>query len=142
MGEHLLPAEAVRLGLAAADREDAVRQAGALLIDLGAVEPAYADAMLEREASLSSYVGAGFAIPHGTDASRALVRRAALAFLQFPGGVDWDGEQVQACVAIAAAADEHMGVMSQLATVLLDPDHAETLRTTTDPGEVVALLNP
>ena len=138
----VLTAEAVRLGCTAADRFDAVRQAGALLVELGAVEPAYADAMQERERMLSSFVGEGFALPHGTDEARALVRRAALAFLQFPDGVDWDGADVRACVAIAATADEHVGVMSTLAQVLIHPERAEELRTTDDPDRVVALLAP
>lgn len=138
----LLTSEAVRLRATAEDRFDAVRQAGALLVELGAVEPAYADAMREREQSLSSYVGEGFAIPHGTDAARALVRRGALAFLQFPAGVDWDGQDVRACIAIAASADEHVGVMSRLATVLLDPALAGELRTTADPARVLQILAP
>jgi mannitol PTS system EIIA component len=136
----LLTADAVRLGCTAAERFDAVRQAGALLVEIGAVQPAYADAMQERERSLSSFVGEGFAIPHGTDEARALVHRAALAFLQFPDGIDWDGQDVRACVAIAATADEHVGVMGQLARVLMDPDQAAELRTTDDPDRVLALL--
>jgi mannitol PTS system EIIA component len=104
------------------------------------VQPAYAEAMQERERSLSSFVGEGFAIPHGTDEARALVHRAALAFLQFPDGIDWDGQDVRACVAIAATADEHVGVMGQLARVLMDPDQAAELRTTDAPDRVLALL--
>jgi mannitol/fructose-specific phosphotransferase system IIA component len=138
----LLTADAVKLGCTATDRFDAVRQAGELFVGLGAVEPAYADAMQERELSLSSYVGEGFAIPHGTDASRVHVRRAALAFLQFPDGVDWDGDDVQACVAIAVASDEHVSVMAQLARVLVEPDAAEELRTTTEPARVLEILTP
>jgi mannitol/fructose-specific phosphotransferase system IIA component len=138
----LLTADAVRLRASAVDRFDAVRQAGALLVELEAVDPGYADAMQERELSLSSYVGEGFAIPHGTDAARALVRRGALAFLQFPDGVDWDGQDVRACIAIAASADEHVGVMSRLATVLLDPALAGELRTTSDPARVLLILAP
>jgi mannitol/fructose-specific phosphotransferase system IIA component len=138
----LLVADAVRLGCTAADRFDAVRQAGELLIGIGAVDPGYADAMQERERSLSSFVGEGFAIPHGTDAARSLVRRGALAFLQFPQGVDWDGNDVHACVAIAASHDEHMGVMAELAKVLLDPDRAHELRTTDDPARVLEILAP
>jgi mannitol PTS system EIIA component len=138
----LLVADAVQLGCTAAGPFDAVRQAGEALVRIGAVEPAYADAMQEREQSLSSFVGEGFAIPHGTDAARKLVRRGALAFLQFPDGVDWDGQDVRACVAIAASADEHVSVMSTLAQVLLDADQAEELRTTTDPGRVLELLAP
>jgi mannitol/fructose-specific phosphotransferase system IIA component len=138
----LLGPDAVRLGCTAVDRFDAVRQAGELLVGLGAVEPAYAVAMQERERSLSSFVGEGFAIPHGTDAARAYVHHAALAFLQFPDGVGWDGQDVRACVAIAASADEHVGVMSTLAQVLLDPDLAGELRTTTDPARVLEILTP
>jgi mannitol/fructose-specific phosphotransferase system IIA component len=138
----LLVADAVQLGCTAADRFDAVRQAGEALVRIGAVEPAYADAMQEREQSLSSFVGEGFAIPHGTDAARALVRRGALAFLQFPEGVDWDGQDVRACVAIAASADEHVGVMSTLAQVLLDTELAQELRTTSDPDRVLQILAP
>lgn len=138
----LLTAEAVQLGCNATDRFDAVRQAADLLIGLGAVESGYADAMQERERSLSSFVGEGFALPHGTDESRALVRRPALAFLQFPNGVEWDGEDVRACVAIAAARDEHVSVMATLARVLIQPAQAEELRTTDDPARVLALLAP
>jgi mannitol PTS system EIIA component len=82
----------------------------------------------------------GFAIPHGTDEARAPVHRAALAFLQFPDGIDWDGQDVRACVAIAATADERVGVMGQLARVLMDPDQAAELRTTDAPDRVLALL--
>lgn len=138
----LLTADGVRVGCTATDRYDAVRQAGEVLIALGAVEPGYAAAMQERERSLSSYVGEGFALPHGTDESRALVRRPALAFLQFPGGVDWDGEDVSACVAIAAARDEHVSVMATLARILVEPAKGEELRTTDDPQRVLALLRP
>lgn len=141
-GTQLLTAEAVRLGCTAVDRFDAVRQAGELLVGLGAVEPGYADAMQERERSLSSYVGEGFAIPHGTDAARALVRHGALAFLQFPAGIDWDGQDVRACVAIAAAENEHVGIMARLARVLLDPGQAEELRSTGDASRVLAILVP
>ena len=98
----VLTREGIRLGLAAEDKWDAIRQSGALLVALGAVEPEYADTMLERERSVTTYVGEGVAIPHGTDASRALVRRTTLGVLQFPAGVDWDGQRVSLCVAIAA----------------------------------------
>lgn len=113
-----------------------------MLIEIGAVEPEYADTMQEREQMVSSYVGESFAIPHGTDEGRAMVRRASLAFLQFPDGVDWEGDDVRVAIAIAAAENEHMGVMARLAQVLLEPETAQRLRTTDDPDEVIALLAP
>ncbi|HYV01590.1 MAG TPA: PTS sugar transporter subunit IIA, partial [Actinomycetota bacterium] len=83
MGE-LLAHGAVRLGLRASDRFDAVRQSGNVLVEIGAVEAPYVDAMLERERQISTSLGEGFAIPHGTDESRRWIRETRLVFLQFP----------------------------------------------------------
>jgi PTS system mannitol-specific IIA component/phosphocarrier protein FPr len=138
----VLAREAVRLAQHAHDKWDALRQSGALLVELGAVEAGYADAILERERQISTYMGEGVSIPHGTDASRALVRRTALGFLQFPDGVDWDGEMVYLCIPIAASGDEHVGVLSALAEVLVDGDSAAALRAATNVDDVLALLNP
>jgi mannitol/fructose-specific phosphotransferase system IIA component len=136
----VLTAEAVRLGLTATDKEDALRQCGAVLVEIGAAGPAYADAILEREQSVSTYMGEGFAIPHGTDASREHINRAALAFLQFPAGVDWNGKECFVCIAIASKSDEHIGILQSLAMVLSDPDSAVRLRETTAVDEVLTLL--
>jgi mannitol/fructose-specific phosphotransferase system IIA component len=142
MGDVLLTKEAVRVGLRAASRSEAVQQAGELLVEIGAVDAAYVDAMQEREESLSSYVGEDFALPHGTDASRKFIKRPAVAFLQYPGGIDWEGDHVRACIAIAARSDEHTEVMARLANILIDADKAELLRTTADPQDIVDLLEP
>lgn len=136
----VLSKDAIRLGLSAVDKWDAIRQSGALLDELGAVEPGYPAAMLERERSVSTYVGEGVAIPHGTDAARALVRRTTLGVLQFPAGVDWNGQRVTLCVAIAAKGDEHVAVLSALAQILMEPDKAAVLRTSSTVDDVYQML--
>lgn len=138
----LLDDRAIRLAESASDREDAVRRCGQALIDIGAVRAAYVDTMLERETSISTYVGEGVAIPHGTLAGKDAVSRDALAVLRFPDGVDWGGQAVTVCVAIAARGDGHVGILAQLAQILLDPGRAEALRNATDPEEVKRLLTP
>ncbi|WP_394326596.1 PTS sugar transporter subunit IIA [Nocardiopsis trehalosi] len=137
-----LTPEAVRTGLRAADKADAIDQAGRLLLELDAVEPGYLPAMHERERSVPTYIGEGVAIPHGTDAARALVRRTALAVLVFPDGVDWDGQDVRVVIGIAADGDSHMGVLSALAATLSAPDRAAALRAADDAATVIALLRP
>lgn len=137
----VLVREAVRLAQHADDKWDALRQSGALLEGLGAVDEGYSDAILEREGQISTYMGEGVAIPHGTDGARSLVRRTALGFLQYPDGVDWDGETVYLCIPIAASGDEHVGVLSALAEILVDDDSAAALRAATDVESVLALLN-
>lgn len=136
----VLPAAGIRLGLKATDKWDAIRQCGAVLLALDAVEAGYPDTMLEREKSVSTFIGEGVAIPHGTDESRALVKNTTLGVLQFPSGVDWDGQSVTICVAIAAKGNEHVTVLSALAQILMDPAQAERLRTSSSPEEVRTLL--
>jgi mannitol/fructose-specific phosphotransferase system IIA component len=94
---------------------------------------------------VSTYVGEGFAIPHGTNESREHVSRTALGFLQFPDGIEWDEDAdgpVFVCIPIAASGSEHLSLLATLAEVLLDPDLAKRLRETTDPHEVLQILAP
>jgi PTS system mannitol-specific IIA component len=138
----VLSRQAIRLGLSARSKEDAILVTGRILVELDAVEPGYVDAMLERERSMSTSLGAGFAIPHGTDESRVLIRRTALSFAQFPAGVDWGADQVFVCIGIAARDDEHIEILSQLANTLIEPDLAARLRAATTPDEVLTVLAP
>lgn len=138
----LLDRGAVRLAERAADRFDAVRRCGQVLVETGAVGPEYVEAMLEREHSISTYVGEGVAIPHATLAGKQAVRRDALAVLRFPETVDWEGEPVTVCVAIAARGDGHLAILAELADILVDGDRAATLRAATDIEDVIRLLEP
>lgn len=138
----LLDRRAIRLDEHATDRDDAIRRCGQALVDVGAVTAPYIDAMLEREQSISTYVGEGVAIPHGTLASKDTVDRDALSFVRFPDTVDWGGEPVTICIGIAARGDGHMGILAELAQILTEPGKAQALRATGDPDEVLRLLQP
>jgi PTS system mannitol-specific IIA component/phosphocarrier protein FPr len=96
--------------------------------------------MLERERLISTSLGEGFAIPHGTDESKRYIRETMLAFLQFPNGVAWDDDDVIVCVGIAAVGDEHVGVLANLARILTVPESAARLRAAERPEDVLAIL--
>jgi mannitol PTS system EIIA component len=138
----LLHLDAIDLDAHAESKEAAVRACGETLVRVGAVRPAYVDAMLERERTISTYVGEGVAIPHGTLAAKAAVVRDGLCYLRFAEPIDWDGDRVSVCVGIAAAGDGHVEVLAQLAQVLMDPDQARALRTATRPEDVLHVLQP
>jgi PTS system mannitol-specific IIA component len=138
----LLAESSIRLDSHATDRLDAVRQCGQALLEAGAVDESYIDAMLQREQSVSTFVGEGVAIPHGTLAGKEAVKQDALVVLRFPEGVDWDGNDVRVCVGIAAAGGGHIALLSQLAEILLDPAKAEQLRSATQAQQVYDLLTP
>jgi PTS system mannitol-specific IIA component len=138
----LLDPSAVRLGERVADRTEAVRRCGQVLVETGAVEPGYIDAMLERERDISTYVGEGVAIPHATLAGKQAVLRDALAVVGLAEPVDWDGQPVSVCVAIAARGDGHLAILAELAEILLDPQRARALREADAVDDVIRLLRP
>jgi len=138
----LLELRGIQLEAAAGGAEEAIRIAGQILVDIDAVDPSYVDAMLEREQSVSTVMGEGVAIPHGTNESKGAVLRNALSFTRFPDGVDWNGKPVTIAIGIAAQGNDHVGILSKLAMILVDPDKAEQLRDTTDAQQVLDLLSP
>jgi PTS system mannitol-specific IIA component len=137
----LLAAESVLFDVAAADVDDAIRLAGEALVAAGAVEPEYIAAMLERERTVSTYVGEGVAVPHGTLAAKGTVKRDAIVFLRLAEPVDWNGSEVTVVIGIAARGRGHIGLLSQLASVLLDPERGEALRAAATAADVVDALS-
>lgn len=134
--------ETVRLRARAHDKQDAIRQAGELLVQGGCVAPAYVNGMLARETTMSTYLGNGVAIPHGQHENRADVHRTGISVLQVPEGVEWEpGELAYLIIGIAANAEEHVGVLANLAEVIEDPDAASQLAQSTDPMVIVERLS-
>ncbi len=108
-------------------KEDAIREAGRLLVGSGAVTPAYIDAMLERERSISTYMGSYLAIPHGTNESKSGILRSAVSLVRYDDPVDWDGNEVRVVVGIAGAGGTHLEILSKVAIVFSDDDLARAI---------------
>jgi mannitol PTS system EIIA component len=138
----LLNEKSIVLDGRADSADEAIRAAGQVLVDVGAVDESYIEAMLAREQSVSTFMGEGFAIPHGTVESKDAVKRDALSFVRFPDGVDWNGNDVRVAIGIAASGNNHVGILSQLAQILVDPEQAKVLREADDPQEILSLLQP
>ena len=136
----LLQLAGITLDATVSSREEAVALCGAKLVELGAVSPEYADAMWEREQIFPSEMGEGFAIPHGTDESRAFVKFDQLVFLRLSEEITWVNEPVSVCVGIASAGDGHVEILGNLADILMDDDAAHMLRTSTNPEEIRDLI--
>lgn len=67
-----LTKELIELGATAKNKEEAIRLVGNLLVESGAVNKDYIESMLEREKTVSTYMGNFIAIPHGTDSSKKI----------------------------------------------------------------------
>jgi mannitol/fructose-specific phosphotransferase system IIA component len=136
----LLQLAGITLDATASSREEAVALCGKMLVELDAVSAEYADAMWEREQVFPSEMGEGFAIPHGTDESRAFVNFDQLVFLRLREEITWVNEPVSACVGIASAGDGHVEILGNLADILMDDDAAHILRNSTNPEEIRDLI--
>ena len=137
----VLAASAVVCGARAATRDEAIAQVGALLVAQGVVTDEYVTAMRAREEIVSTFLGNGIALPHGTSESKDAVRRTGIAVAQFPDGVPWGEERAYVVIGLAATSDEHIAVLSRLATILGDEEMCDRLRRTTDAGEIHRTLS-
>ena len=127
-------------GLPSESKKDAILRAGALLQASGYVDENYAPAMLERESITSTYMGQGLAIPHGTAQAKESVLHSGIVVLQYPGGVDFDGEKARLIVGIAGVGDEHLSILAKVAGALDDEEVLERLSTTTNTEEIFKIL--
>jgi mannitol/fructose-specific phosphotransferase system IIA component len=137
----ILSKDRISLQASAADKSDAIRKAGELLVKSGCVLPEYIDGMLKREESMSTSLGNGVAIPHGIYENRDHILHTGISVLQLTKPVEWDeGDQVFMVIGIAAQGDEHVGVLANLAEVIDNEETLAELLKTNDPDVVVKYL--
>src|SRR6266568_5206638 len=131
----------IRLQARAADKQEAIRQAGQLLVDSGYIDAGYIASMLGREEVANTYLGNGISIPHGLPKDRDLIKQTGIAVVQVPAGVTWNpGETAHLVVGIAAKSDEHIDVLRRLTRVLGDEEQVARLTRTTDPRDIIEAL--
>ena len=136
----VLTAEAVLLGGTATTRDEAIDEAGRLLVAIGAVDESYVAAMHERETSVSTFMGNGLAIPHGTNEAKSLIRHTAISVVRYAQPIDWKGQPAEFVVGIAGAGDDHLTVLQRLAEVFMDQGEIDRLRAAGTADEVLAVL--
>jgi PTS system mannitol-specific IIC component len=137
----VLSEESIVLSGTARTRDDAITEAGRLLVAAGAVDDSYVDAMHEREKSVSTFMGNGLAIPHGTNEAKPSIRRTAISFVRYADPIDWKGQPAEFVVGIAGAGDDHLAVLSSLAGIFTDDDAIARLRAASAPADVLAALD-
>ena len=140
MSAEVLSEESIVLSGAARTRDDAITEAGRLLVAAGAVDDSYVEAMHEREKSVSTFMGNGLAIPHGTNEAKPSIRRTAISFVRYPEPIDWKGQPAEFVVGIAGAGDDHLSVLGSLAGIFTDDAAIERLRSAATPADVLAAL--
>jgi PTS system mannitol-specific IIC component len=139
--EDVLARQSIVLGGSARTRDDAITEAGNLLVAAGAVDVAYVAAMHEREKSVSTAMGNSLAIPHGTNEAKGLIRRTAISFVRYDQPIDWNGKPAEFVLGIAGAGDDHLALLSRIAETFTDQDAVARLRAAATPDDVLAVLD-
>jgi PTS system mannitol-specific IIA component len=125
----------------ATTKDDAIREAGQILVDAGAVSPAYVDAMFEREKSVSTYMGNYLAIPHGTNEAKDTIAKSGLSVVRYEQPIDWDGNEVRFAVGIAGVNNGHLEILGKIAVIFSDMDEVDKMIAAGSAEEVYELLH-
>lgn len=136
----ILTKEKVKLNVMVKDKFEAIRMAGELLVQAGHVPQAYVDKMLEREQVSSTYLGAGLAMPHGTNDSKPLIQSTGMSVLVVPDGVDFGGEMAYLVIGLAAVGDEHMEVLSSVAVLASEDEDMQRILASKSEEELIAIF--
>ncbi|MFK0403866.1 PTS sugar transporter subunit IIA [Microbacterium sp. NPDC090225] len=137
----VLTLDQIRIHPGSVTQEEALQEATDILVSVGAVTPAYVDAMRQREETVSTFMGNGLAIPHGTNETKDAILASALSVVRYDGGVDWAGEPATFVIGIAGRGDEHLEILSQIAILFSDEDDVAKLTAAQTPDELFALLS-
>jgi mannitol/fructose-specific phosphotransferase system IIA component (Ntr-type) len=139
----VLPVDQILLPLTAADRLGAIDELlASLSLDTAALDRVRA-AVIAREHELTTGIGGGVAIPHARVEG---IDSPLLALGIAPDGLDFgaiDGAPVQLVFLLISGAeqtDAHLAVLSELCTLLNDPDWRGRLAACATAEEAASLL--
>lgn len=119
--------ENIFINVSVGSQNEAIEKAGQALVDSGAVTENYIQAMKDREDVVSTFMGNGLAIPHGTEEAKGNVIQSGLSLLQIPEGVDWNGVEVKVVVGIAGKDGEHLDLLSKIAITFSEEENVERI---------------
>ena len=102
------------------------------MCQLGYVDASYVDAMQEREKLVTTYMGMGIAIPHGTTQAKGTVKKTGIVLLQYPEGVVFGDEKANLVFGIAGIGDEHLDLLAKICEVLEDEAVLDEMKNTND----------
>ncbi|HIR88087.1 MAG TPA: PTS sugar transporter subunit IIA [Candidatus Fimimorpha faecalis] len=142
----LLKKDAILLGAAPKDKNEAIDILVGLHAKVGNItdKAQYKAGILEREEEGTTAIGEGIAIPHSKNAA---VKKAGIASMTVPAGVDYDsmdGEPSNLFFMIAApkdGADVHLDALARLSTLLMDTNFRTNLLAAKNADEYLKVID-
>lgn len=140
MSKEVLSKKNIILNCKSCTSDEAIKAIGQLLVDDGYIMPEYINGMLERDHSLSVYIGNELAIPHGEYDVKDYVIETGLAVMIYPEGIDWHGETAKIIVGIAANGNDHMAILSNIAIKFCEMETVDAVVASQDKDYVYDVL--
>lgn len=107
----------IRINCSVCTSDEAIRRVGIDLVNSGYVKPHYVEGMLERDHSLSVFMGNRIALPHGEYEYKKEILRSGIVVHVYPQAIDWHGEAVSLVIGLAGIGDEHIQILANVASV-------------------------
>lgn len=141
----LLPESHVLLGMDAGSKKRVFEQAGQLFESSNGISAALVfDSLFAREKLGSTGLGQGIAIPHGRIKG---LKQATGAFIRLADPIGFDApdgrpvSQLFILLVPEQATEEHLQILSELATCFADRQFREKLASAPDAASVIALFS-
>ncbi|WP_017729353.1 PTS sugar transporter subunit IIA [Halalkalibacterium ligniniphilum] len=141
MSTEILKESNINVAGKATTKEEAIREAGQILVDKGYVEEVYIEKMLEREQLTSTFMGNMLAIPHGTEDAKENVKSSGISVTLYPQAINWDGNDVRLVIGIAGKGNEHLEILSKIAIACSEEENVRTLLNASSAQEVLAFFS-
>jgi PTS system mannitol-specific IIA component len=134
----VLSSDKMVLHASVTNKREAIELAGQLLVQAGHVTEEYISKMVEREELLTTYIGNGVAIPHGTEDSKKWIQSTGISIVQIPEGVDFgNGNIAYLVIGIAAVGDEHLEILSNIAIICSEEKNVHALVNASSKEEII-----
>lgn len=134
----------IALDIQAENAEDAIRRAGLLLVEAGAAENRYIEAMIDSYRDKGPYfvIAPHIALPHAR--AEQGVKEASVSLLRLTHPVVFghlENDPVQLVFALGGAtSSEHITMLRKLTTLLTSPENVELFKQAKDVETIQQLL--
>ena len=112
----VLPNDNIIIDNSITTKEDALIKINQKFVSGGYTTEKYLDGMKEKESEFHTNMGNGLAIPHGSYDYKSEILNTGLVVIVNKNGITWNDEKVYLVIGIAGKGDEHLEILSKIAT--------------------------
>ncbi|NUE95895.1 PTS sugar transporter subunit IIA [Gilliamella sp. ESL0232] len=123
-------------------KKEAIKDVSEKMIQAKLVKDDYTQAMFDRDKQISTFLGNGIAIPHGTTEKRDSVIQTGIKIIYYPEGINWDEDNniAYVVIGIAAKTNEHLDILRQLTRAVIAEDTLTRIHAVKTPEDLLAIL--